>query len=1185
MDILAKFEQKPKAAARRGPLVLKVKSKQTSVPPPPPSTQEATPAAAESPKVGTTVPKSAPLPPLQSPLAEQPEGVESQLVIEKKPVGAFDIQAFLGDFVPQQPVVSEKVPEVEEQTAEVASAAPAAASAPAPAPKTKQRKRKVVVYSSAEEARAAVEAEKAEKAAKKAAKKAAAIVPRKKRAMTSQKKAKLVTAVAVLDEIKSHGMPGSRNPPPRLLASEYYLNNRQGFVSAIAKLFDPLRRELAKQKPPSCDDRVGTFGLLPQQEIVINYLNNYTPYRGLLLYHGLGSGKTCAAISVAEGMMSERPVYIMTPASLRKNFIEEIKFCGAPIYSRDQHWRFEEATPRSAKAKVLAQVNGIPLSYVSSKRGAWIIDTRKQPNWAELSDEQRLALDDQLTLAITEKFSVVHYNGIRREGLNKLKREAKTKRGVDNPFTGAVLVLEEAHNFVGMIVNKLKSKSSLTMDLYNMIMAAEDCKVVFLTGTPFVNYPNEMGIMFNMLRGLMRVHTYRVQTNGPFSQRDAEEAIRRINTSDVIEYSPTQRTLSITRDPMGFIRSSASGIKVRKDTQGNVSSSDFDRLVRRELEARDVNVVHSEIKEFKALPDDLDQFTKLFLNQTTNELINRDLLSRRVVGLTSYFRSAAESLMPKYDPVENFHVENIPMSDTQFKIYEEARMDERKLDKRGAVKRRKNKLLGVYQQVASTYRIFSRSFCNFVFPPDIGRPMPRQAQDKKGLSDLNEDVLDNAELTTLMQNPDGRYSAEDQQKLEKQLSSADQRDYARRIEFALGELESGADEYLSPDGLRTWSPKFLAILERLQQAQGSQLIYSQFRTLEGLGILRLVLLANGYTEFKVVKREGKWALDKPLSNVKPSFVLYSGEEGEEEKEIVRNAFNSNWTRVPEGIVKEMKRIAPNNHRGEVLQTIMITAAGAEGVTLLNVRDVHIVEPYWHPARIRQVIGRARRICSHKALPEADRTVDVWLYLMTFTQRQLKEEASTELRNKDKSKVDGVSILTTDQALYEMANIKEHITKQQEAVIQETAIDCTVHSAQTGVPCFAFPEGRPEALAFTPDIGKEQSDALAEANTRIDRWTAIEVEVDGVRYAMREETGELYDLEDYKRLMSGENVPAARMRVSGAAASAPGAAPGPRPRGRPRKGKGEPGTLTSVGTLVLREGSGDVEKDQFFIEYH
>ena len=149
-------------------------------------------------------------------------------------------------------------------------------------------------------------------------------------------------------------------------------------------------------------------------------------------------------------------------------------------------------------------------------------------------------------------------------------------------------------------------------------------------------------------------------------------------------------------------------------------------------------------------------------------------------------------------------------------------------------------------------------------------------------------------------------------------------------------------------------------------------------------------------------------------------------------------------------------------------------------------------------------------------------------------------------------------------------------------MQETAIDCTVHSAQTGVPCFAFPEGRPEALAFTPDIAKEQSDALAEANTRIDRWTAIEVEVDGVRYAMREETGELYDLEDYKRLMAGQNVPAARMRVSSAASSAPGAAPGPRPRGRPRQGKGLSRTLQPVGKLGLTED--DDGQDQFTIEY-
>ena len=63
---------------------------------------------------------------------------------------------------------------------------------------------------------------------------------------------------------------------------------------------------------------------------------------------------------------------------------------------------------------------------------------------------------------------------------------------------------------------------------------------------------------------------------------------------------------------------------------------------------------------------------------------------------------------------------------------------------------------------------------------------------------------------------------------------------------------------------------------------------------------------------------------------------------------------------------------------------MITSSGAEGITLKNVRYVHIVEPYWHPVRMEQVIGRARRICSHENLLEEEREVKVFLYLMKFT---------------------------------------------------------------------------------------------------------------------------------------------------------------------------------------------------------
>ena len=67
------------------------------------------------------------------------------------------------------------------------------------------------------------------------------------------------------------------------------------------------------------------FSLLTHQKIVRDYLNLFTPYRGLLLYHGLGSGKTCSSIAIAEGMKDNKKIIVMTPASLRRNYIEELK--------------------------------------------------------------------------------------------------------------------------------------------------------------------------------------------------------------------------------------------------------------------------------------------------------------------------------------------------------------------------------------------------------------------------------------------------------------------------------------------------------------------------------------------------------------------------------------------------------------------------------------------------------------------------------------------------------------------------------------------------------------------------------------------------------------------------------------------------------------------------------------------
>ena len=307
------------------------------------------------------------------------------------------------------------------------------------------------------------------------------------------------------------------------------------------------------------------------------------------------------------------------------------------------------------------------------------------------------------------------------------------------------------------------------------------------------------------------------------------------------------------------------------------------------------------------------------------------------------------------------------------------------------------------------------------------------------------------------------------------------------------------------------------------------LIYSQFRTIEGIGVIRLVLLHNGFAEFKLMNTGGVWNIvNNPDDEGKPRFVLYTGTESVEEKEIVRNIFNGKWDNIPTNIRDELQATATDNKYGDIIKVFMITAAGAEGIDLKNVRFVHLIEPYWHPVRLEQVVGRAKRICSHDQLPEAQRTVDVFLYLMTFSEKQLIEDSSIELRLNDKSKIDKTTPLTSDEALNEISNIKNDINKQLLHSVKETSIDCSVHSKgrlnPENINCFSFTTSDTTKLSFKPSIAEEEDDIVRKVNKKKVTWKARLVNIEGTKYAFRSDTNEVYDLLSYKAALKGTTEP-------------------------------------------------------------
>ena len=70
-----------------------------------------------------------------------------------------------------------------------------------------------------------------------------------------------------------------------------------------------------------------------------------------------------------------------------------------------------------------------------------------------------------------------------------------------------------------------------------------------------------------------------------------------------------------------------------------------------------------------------------------------------------------------------------------------------------------------------------------------------------------------------------------------------------------------------------------------------------------------------------------------------------------------------------------------NKYGKNIKIIFFSSAGAEGISMFHIRQVHILEPFWNEARIEQVIGRAIRQCHHSDIPMKDRIVDVYRYKM------------------------------------------------------------------------------------------------------------------------------------------------------------------------------------------------------------
>ena len=224
----------------------------------------------------------------------------------------------------------------------------------------------------------------------------------------------------------------------------------------------------------------------------------------------------------------------------------------------------------------------------------------------------------------------------------------------------------------------------------------------------------------------------------------------------------------------------------------------------------------------------------------------------------------------------------------------------------------------------------------------------------------------------------------------------------------------------SESQLKKYSKKIYNIIKTIKKSKGIILIYSQYID-SGCIPLALALEEMGITRY------GRRSLFKNPTHPPIDYITMSEEEeGEDFKPAKYAMITGDSALSPKKNKLEIKAITDkNNVNGEIVKVVIISKAGAEGLDFKNIRQVHILEPWYNLNRSEQVIGRAVRNCSHKDLRFSERNVEIFLY-----GTQVNSANSTE---------------SVDLYIYRKAEAKAIKIGMISRILKKNAADCILNS--------------------------------------------------------------------------------------------------------------------------------------------
>jgi len=435
------------------------------------------------------------------------------------------------------------------------------------------------------------------------------------------------------------------------------------------------------------------------QKFIREYIRNAGPYRGILVYHGLGSGKTCSAIAAAEALYgtSNKKIIVMTPFSLRANFMSEISFCGFRHFNVFNHWVKVPLTPYGTPIFTYAtSVLSMKQEYLSKKvlsrmdperRVIWVADFEKESNYNELTQEERNDVREQLTHIIDSRITFISYNGVSAKVLKRYACQPDPDTGKPM-FDDKVIVIDEVHNLSRLMQGQIMpyitereggSRRKIELEpivpgrwdpklcgksenykraylFYRLLTDARNTKIIGLSGTPIINFPEELGILANVLGGYIECAEFTLLSTQKEIMQKVKEIAEQELRVDIVRFREGNQKMGVLISTFqeGYERANDAdakfiGVKYNEDAQEGIRDI-YPRIKAKLLEAN-IKIEEDPKKgpfiSYPRLPIDDETFKREFIHPTNYNIINKVVLQKRLAGLISYYKGSKEEYMPR----------------------------------------------------------------------------------------------------------------------------------------------------------------------------------------------------------------------------------------------------------------------------------------------------------------------------------------------------------------------------------------------------------------------------------------------------------------------------------------------------------------------------------------------------------